>query len=336
MAIIGNTYPSLIDVYKQKGADGQITASIIEMLSEINPILADATVLECNDGTQNIAAIRTGLPEGTWRKLYQGVQPSKSTVKQVTDTTGQLEAWSEVDAKLVQLAGANAGQFRLNEAQAFLQSMSNEMASTLFYGNEADDAAKFTGLAPRFNDLNAENGSQIISAGGSGSVNTSVWFVVWGANTVHGLYPKGSMGGLQRQDLGEETKALADGSMYRVLREKFNWDMGLTVRDWRYVARIANIDTTALAAGTVDLFKFMRKAYYALHQRKVPNGQAAIYVNSDVAEALDALATNPQTANSNTVSRLAYREIQGQEILTYRGIPIREVDALLNKEGAVS
>ena len=39
MAIIGNTYPSLIDVYKQKGADGQITASIIEMLSEINPIL---------------------------------------------------------------------------------------------------------------------------------------------------------------------------------------------------------------------------------------------------------------------------------------------------------
>ena len=68
--------------------------------------------------------------------------------------------------------------------KAFLQSMSNEMASTLFYGNEADDAAKFTGLAPRFNDLNAENGSQIISAGRqSGSVNTSVWFVVWGANT---------------------------------------------------------------------------------------------------------------------------------------------------------
>jgi len=333
MATIGNTYPSLIDVYKQKGADGQVAAAIIEMLAEINPILSDATVLECNDGTQNITAVRTGLPDATWRKLYQGVQPSKSTVKQVTDTTGQLEAWSEIDAKLVALAGDTAPQFRLNEAQAFLQGMSNEMAQTMFYGNEADDAAKFTGLAPRFNDLSAENGGQIIDAGGTGSDNTSIWMVVWGSNTVHGLYPKGSMAGLQRKDLGEETKTLADGSNYRVVREQFMWDMGLTVRDWRYVSRIANIDVSDMAAGTVDLYKFLRKAYYALYQRRVPGGRAAIYCNSDTMEALDALATNAGTTDNFV--RLSATEIEGEQVMTYRGIPIREVDAILNTEARV-
>lgn len=333
MPTIGNTYPSLIDVYKQKGADGRVTAAIIEMLSEINPILTDATVLECNDGTKNITAVRTGLPEATWRQLYKGVQPSKSTVKQVTDTTGQLEAWSEVDAKLVKLAGDGAAQFRLNEAQAFLQGMSNEMATTLFYGNEADDAAKFTGLAPRFNDLSAENGSQIIDANGTGSDNTSIWFVVWGPNTVHGLYPKGSMAGLQRKDLGEETTEDADGGKYRVLREQFMWDMGLTVRDWRYVARIANIDVSDMAAGSVDLYKFLRKAYYALYQRRVPNGRAAIYCNSDTMEALDALATNAGTTDNFV--RLSTSEIEGEQVMTYRGIPIREVDAILNTEARV-
>lgn len=332
MATIGNTYQTLIDLYKQKGPEGMVTASIIEMLSEINPILTDAITLECNDGTTNLTTVRTGLPEGTWRKLYQGVQPSKSTNKQVKDTTGMLEAWSEVDAKLVAMSG-NPGQFRLNEAQAFLQGLSNQMAETLFYGNEATEEASFTGLAPRFNSLSAENGGQIVDAGGTGSDNTSIWMVVWGPNTVHGLYPQGSSAGLSRQDLGEETKTNSDGSMYRVLREQFMWDMGLTVRDWRYVSRVANIDVSDMQAGTVKLYDFLRKAYYKLYQRKVANGRAVIYCNSDVMEALDALATNAGTTDNFV--RLTTTEIEGEQVMTYRGIPIREVDAILNTEARV-
>ena len=239
-----------------------------------------------------------------------------------------LEAWSEIDKKLVDLSG-NPGQFRMNEAQAFLQGMADEMASTVFYGSAANE---FTGLAPRFNDLAAENGSQIIDAGGTGSINTSIWMVVWGDRTCHGLYPKGSSAGLQREDKGVQTKE-TDGGVYDVVREKFTWDLGLTVRDWRYVSRIANIDITAAQAGTVDLMTYLRKAYYALKQRQIPNGQAAIYLNTDMMEVLDALATNNGT--SENYVRLTPATLEGGEVLTYRGIPIREVDALLNTEARV-
>lgn len=329
MATLGNTYPSLIDFYKNQEG-GKVTAAIIEMLTEINPILTDMIVRECNQGATHLTTVRTGLPSATWRELYQSVQPSKASNKQVTDATGMLEAWSEVDAKLVALAGDGAGQFRLNEALAFLQAMSNEMASTLFYGSAANE---FTGLAPRFNDLSAENGGQIIDAGGTGDANTSIWIVVWGENTCHGLYPKGSSAGLMREDKGKVTKETTDG-VYDVYREKFNWDLGLTVRDWRYVARIANIDVDSMEAGSVNLYKFLRKAYYALYQRRVSGGNAAIYCNTDTMEALDSLATNAGTTDN--FIRLTRTEVEGQEVLSYRGIPIREVDAILNTESTVS
>lgn len=329
MATKGNTYPSLIDLYKNKEG-GMVTATIIEMLTEINPILSEMVVRECNQGATHLTTIRSGLPSATWRELYQGVQPSKATNKQVTDATGMLEAWSEIDAKLVDLAGSGAGQFRLNEAQAFLQAMSNEMASTIFYGSAANE---FTGLAPRFNSLSAENGSQIIDAGGTGSDNTSIWMVVWGENTCHGLYPQGSSAGLSRSDKGLTTKESADDGLYDVYREKFTWDMGLTVRDWRYVSRVANIDVSDMEAGSVDLYKFLRKAYYALYQRRVSGGNAAIYCNTDVMEALDALATNNGTTDNFV--RLTRMEIEGEQVLAYRGIPIRECDALLNTESRV-
>lgn len=334
MATIGNTYLSLIDVLKRQGENGEVSAAIIEMLSKINPILQDMITVECNQGTSHLTTIRTGLPTATWTQLYKGVQPTKSTTAQVTDTTGSLEAWSEVDARLIDIAGAGAGALRLSEAAAFLEAMSEEMASTLFYGNQGTDPEEFTGLAPRFNSSTATNGSQIVKAGGTGSDNTSIWMVVWGPNTCHGLYPKGSSAGFRREDLGIETTKDSSGGLYRVYREKFAWDMGFTVRDWRYISRICNIDVSDVQAGSVPLFTYLRKAYYKLRQREVIGGSAAIYCNSTILEALDALATNSGTTDNYT--RLSYREIEGGEVLTYRGIPIRQTDAILNTESLVS
>lgn len=333
MATIGNTYLNLADLYKQQDGKGQVVSDIIEILAQTNTILEDMMTVEANDGTKHLTTIRTGLPSGTWRRLYQGVQPSKSTNKQVHDTTGMLEAWSEVDSKLVDLS-RNPGQFRLNESQAFLEGMANQMATTIFYGNTDTDPEQFMGLAPRFNSLSAENGSQIIDAGGTGADNTSVWFVTWGDRTCHGLFPSGTQAGLSRKDLGEETKENTDGSLYRVMREQFTWDIGLSVRDWRYMVRVANIDVSLMAAGSVALYDFMRNAYYQLQTRRVPNGRLAIYCNRDVLEALDALAHN-QGASDN-FTRLRPMEIEGKEVMTYRGIPIREVDALINTEAQIT
>ena len=219
MAVLGNTYLGLIDLFKQTGGKGEIVSIIMEQLHQMNPFLAEMIWVECNSKTKHRTTIRTGLPEPTWRKFYQGVQPGKSTLKQVDDATGMLEDWNETDVALADISG-DVNQFRLNELIAHIEGMNQEMAQTMIYGSEANQAESFLGLAPRFNSLQAENGSQIIDAGGVGSANTSIWMVCWGENTCHGIYPEGTNAGLEHKDLGEETVNKADNTRFRAYRDQ--------------------------------------------------------------------------------------------------------------------
>lgn len=331
MAILGSKFVDLIDVYKNQNPDGTI-AEVIEMLSEMTPILDDALAMECNQSTNHVHTVRTGLPTITWGKLYQGIVQSKSTKAQVTDTTGFAEGLSTVDERVLALS-KNPGALRLSEAQSYLEAMAQEVGTKMFYGNSASDPEQFMGLAPRFNDLGAANGGQIIDAGGTGSDNTSIWFVTWGDNQCHLLYPEGTQAGVKREDMGRQRVTDGDGNPYYVQEEKFDWHVGLAVKDWRYVSRVANIDVSDMAAGSVALYDFLRKAYYKLQNRRVAGGNMAIYCNRDVLEALDSLATN--AGASDSFVRLKPMEIQGEEVMTYRGIPIRETDSLINTEARV-
>ena len=331
MATLGNSFIDLIDIYKLQDGRGQFNP-VIEMLMEMNPILEDAIAIECNKGTTHLHTVRTGLPSVTWGKLYQGIPNSKGKTAQVEDTTGFVEGLSTVDTRLLALS-TNEGAVRLSEAQSFLEAMSNEVSSKIFYGNTASDPEEFMGLAPRFNDLSASNGNQIIDAGGTGSDNTSIWFVTWGDNQCNLLYPKGTQAGVQRDDMGEQRITDGSGNAYYAKEEKFTWHVGLAVKDWRYVSRIANVDVSLMQAGSVALYNFMRKAYYQLQNRRVAGGKIAIYCNRDVLESLDALATN--AGASDNFVRLKPEMIEGKEVMTYRGIPIRETDSLLNNEARV-
>jgi len=332
MAVIGNSFVDLIDVYKQKDADGQ-NIPVIEMLKEMNPILEDAIAVECNMGTTHRHIVRSGLPDVSWGKLYKGIPNSKGRTAQVEDTTGFVEGLSTIDERLLELS-SEEGKVRLSEASAFLEAMNQEVATKMFYGNTASDPEEFMGLAPRFNDLNASNGKQIIDGGGTGSDNTSIWFISWGDNQCQLLYPKGTQAGVQREDMGKQRVVDENGNAYFAKEEKFTWHVGLAVKDWRYVSRIANIDVSEMEAGNVALYDLMRKAYYRLQSRRMPGGSQAIYCNRDVMEALDALATN--AGASDSFVRLKPMEIQGEEVLTYRGIPIRETDAIINEEERVT
>lgn len=338
MATIGASFVDLIDIYKQQDSQGQFIP-VIEMLTEMNPILADAIAVECNKGTTHLHTVRTGLPSVAWGSLYKGIPQSKSTKAQVEDTTGFVEGLSTIDKRLLELS-TNEGATRLGEAMSYLEAMNQEVASKIFYGNSASDPEEFMGLAPRFNDKSAKNGGQIIDAGGVSTDNTSIWFVGWGDNQCHLLYPKGTQAGVTREDMGEQRLLDEAGNAYYGKEELFRWHIGLAVKDWRYVARVANIDVSAMAAdpSNVDgsnnsLYDFMRKAYWKLQSRRVPGGSLAIYCNRDVLEALDALSTN--TGSNDTFARLSRKEVQGEEVLTYRGIPLRETDALLNTEARV-
>jgi len=333
MATLASNYLNLIDVHKQ--ADPKI-GEVIEVLKRQNPILDDAVAMECNMGATHRHVIRTGLPTPAWGRLYQGIPQSKSQTQQVDDTTGFLEARSGVDTRVLDIS-KNPAALRLGEAQSHLEAMNQEMATGMFYHDTATTPEKFKGLAARFGSLGGgAAGNQIVDGGGTGSDNTSIWMVTWGDHACHLLYPEGTRAGVNRQDKGEQRVTDENGNAYYVKEETFTWHMGMAVKDWRYVSRIANIDVSEMLAGSVDLYALMRKAFYKLQSRRMDaqNSRIAIYCNRDVMEALDGLAVG-NGSGANGALRLTPREIEGREVMTYRGIPIRETDALLNTEARV-
>lgn len=330
MATLSSTNPTLADVAARMTPDGKIDPMIIEMLGETNEVLDDMTVIEANGFTEHKTTIRSGLPTGTWRKLNYGVQPEKSRTVSVKDSMGMLETYAEVDKALADLNG-NSAAWRLSEDRAFIEGMNQNMATTLFYGDSSLDPEKFMGLAPRYNLLSAENGQNILDAAGTGSDNASIWLVVWGPNTCHSLYPKGSSAGLQARDLGEDTLLDAAGGRYQGYRTHYKWDLGLTLRDWRYVVRICNIDVSDLtknAASGADLIDQMTQAL-----ELVPNiglGRPCFYMPRKIRSFLRRQITNKVASSTLTMEQVA-----GKKVVTFDGVPCRRSDALLTTEARV-
>lgn len=332
MATIGNVALTLSEHAKRMDPDGKI-AKIVEILNEQNEILDDAVWIEGNLPTGHRTTTRGGLPTLTWRMLNYGVPVSKSTTVQVDDVCGMLEGYSEVDKSLADLNG-NTAEFRLSEDRPFLESMNQTVASALFYGNSKTDPEKIMGLAPRFNSTSAGNGGQILDAGGTGADNTSIWLVTWGDNTAHMIFPKGSKMGLQHNDKGQVTLQDENNHNYEGYRTHYKWDLGLSVRDWRYIVRIANIDVSDLAtfgAGTDNsaaLIRLLIQAYNLLPNMGM--GKMAIYCNRTVKTWLDIMVSEKTNVN------LSIEQYGGKPTTMFWGIPIRRCDALLNTEAQVT
>lgn len=324
--------------------DNHKIATIVELLSQTNEILADMLFVEANGVVSHKTTVRTGLPSATWRLLNYGVPTSKSTTAPITDTIGNLEAESQIDRDLARLNG-NTAAFRLSESMAFIQSMNETMATTVIYGNGALNPERFTGLSPRYSLLSAPSGGNVLDAGGTGSDNTSIWLVNWGANTTHGITPKGWPTGLNHEDKGEWRVYDANNNPYWAYVDHYKWSIGLTVRDWRYNARIANIDVSDLAGGSAaNLINLLVRLMH-----KVPTtngltapvttsdasgisgvmGRSAIYCNRTILSYLDMQAMN------KTNVWLALGQHDGRAVTTFRGVPIRACDAILNTEARV-
>jgi hypothetical protein len=327
MAVKGLTALTLADWGKRVDPNGKID-KITELLSQTNPILMDMLIVEGNLATGHRTTVRSGLPSATWRLLNYGVQPSKSTTVQITDTVGMLETYAEVDKSLADLNG-NTSEFRLSEDRAFIEGMNQQMAQTLFYGDTSINPQQFMGLSSRYSSKSAGNGQNIIDAGGTGTDNTSIWLVVWGENTVHGIFPKAQKAGLQMEDKGQQTLTDANGGRYEGYRTHYKWDNGLSLRDWRYVVRIANIDVSDLsvAGAAANIVSLMVKALHRIPNRGM--GKPVFYMNRTVGQALDL-----QSLDKASLA-LTVKETEGEFWTSFRGIPIREVDAILETESRV-
>ena len=338
MAILGSSYWNLIDVLKA-GGDG--LGDVVEALTQLTPFMKDANVVACNSGTEHRSTIRTGLPSVSWGALYQGIAQSKGNYTEVKDTTGFVEGLSSVDERLLNLKPAEAAKLRLVEGQGFLESIAQTVESAIWYSDVKVNGKQFHGMAPRYNSLSNAN---VVNGGGSQSDNTSIWFVTHGDMQTSVIVPDAVPAGVQREDMGRQRVLDGNGNPYYVKEEKFTQHLGLCVKDWRFNGRIANIDVSDVVAGTVALNPLLRKLYYKLQGRcayhmeregQVSPGRTVIYMNRLLLEALDAETSNGRSGVDNFV-RLTPMEIQGEEVLTWRGMPIRETDALLTTETVVS
>jgi len=326
---MANAVITLADWAKHNDPDGTI-AKVIEILNETNEILDDMMWLEGNLPTGHRHTVRGGLPTPAWRLLNYGVPVTKGQVVQVDDVCGMLEDYGEVDKDLAMLNG-NTEAFRLSQDKAHIEGMSQTMADTLWYGNTATDPERFLGMAPRFNDTTAENGDNILLGDGTGSDNTSIWLIVWGDRTVHGIYPKGSQAGLLAEDLGETTLTDAADGHYQGFRSHYQWKAGLAMPDWRYIVRICNIDVSNLtkdAATGSDLVDLMVQALEI--PPSLGSGRPVFYCNRTIRSFL-----RRQIKNANNV-HITLDQVAGKSVTGFDGVPVKRSDALTNAETLVS
>lgn len=335
---------TLVDVTASYGEAGEAQGQIAEILEKENPILEDMTWKEGNLLTGERTWVRTGKPGVSWRRYNQGVPKSKGTSGAIDEAAAQLAASSQMDRGLAVLGG-NPARARMNFAKPFFQSMNEEMAETLFYGNSFYESKEFTGLAPRFNDLDGPTGDQIIDAGGTGTDNRSIWLINWGEDTVTGLYPKGSKAGLVHMDTTANLRNAADGypigdlvqdengNDYLAYTDYFQWDAGIAVKDPRHVVRAANIDFSLLTKDRstgADLEDLMVQM---LHHIQATGPNAAFYVPKPVGAMFHRQALSDARGGRGIIG---FDEIGGRKVPTALGIPIRSVDALNVDEARVT
>ena len=143
------------------------------------------------------------------------------------------------------------------------------------------------------------------------------------------------------QDLGEESVPDANNNFYQALRSLYQWKNGLAVKDWRYVVRIANVDTTDLigqsgtqaATAATQIINLMSRAL-----DRIPNlgmGRPVFYANRTVYSMLRVAAL----AKSNAALSIenALTQFGTPYALTkFLGVPLRKVDQLLNTEATVA
>jgi hypothetical protein len=310
-------YLNFIDFTKRMDPDGSM-AKVAEVLTAKIPFLEDMPVKTGNLPTGNQITIRSDLPEGTWRTAYTGVDREKSEVTQVVDTVGVLNSLSEVDARVLKTSG-NSLEARLQEDKTFMKGLSKTLGTAVIYGNQNLNPQQPLGLSPRYPYSDSPN---VINAGGSGVDVQSIWLVVWNPDNVYGFVGKGQKAGFTMTDHGKNLVTDANGRKFEAWQTWFEWELGISVADWRQVARLCNVEvdgTTSTGPSVKNLIKLVRQ----VEDRK--DGRAVIYCSKDV------LTQYYIAAYDKTNVNLQLREnIFNGELIPYvMGVPMKEADVLV-------
>jgi len=339
MATIGNQWPTLADWASRRDPNGGV-ARIVESLEKRNPILQDLPMVEGNLDTGHQITNRAALPAPTYRRINQGYASTKSTTDQVIESCSLLESRSEIDVEHPGIKAGGAG-FRDSEDTAFVQGFNNEIARGIFYNSPLTAIEQFQGLTPRLDVTSGNPASgQIIKAyTATNNDQASIWLIGFGPSTVYGFFPRGSSGGFSMEDMGKmlvdssatRLDASAAGLKFFAWVSRFVWRMGLAVADYRYVARVCNLDQSVIAglgfAGEVGIALAMEDALAAIFDQDSVN--LRFYMNRTTYSQLN------KQLMGKSANLLEWINMGGKRIPAFLGVPIRVTDALLSTESPV-
>ncbi len=299
-------------------------ARIAEVLHEKNQMLDDIPWSESNETFSNRTVRRAAEPTGSYRRLNVGVAYEASKTVPIVDVIGMLESYSKVDLRLAEAGPNGIAAFRSQEDMAFVAGMGKTFQESLIYGNASELPEEFTGFAPR---MDAATDTNVIDAGGDGSDCTSIYVVTWGLDMCHGIYGRGSQGGLQMYDRGTLVETDSNSLMNTWLVTHFRWEGGLVVRDPQGMGRIASIESGK--ADTSNIFSEDDLIDLMVEMEIGPSSR--IYMHKNImAQAWKRL----KDKNNAFFGRNDGLDAGGMP-LNFNGTPIRQIDQISITETAL-
>lgn len=322
--IADSGFPNLRNVTSRLTPAGSIEQAIAEVLTKQIDWLEDVPWSEGSEATGDLVTERTGLPSPKWRKLNQGIDPSKSETAQFTEACGMLEDYSKVDVDLADLHG-NANSFRASEDKAFVEAFSEEVARAIFYESAVDNPEMIHGLSPRYAATSGYKASSYVLKGTNAGVNChSVWLIDWNPDKISGLFGKGSKAGLVIQDLGQVLTNAPNAKEFLAYVTRFQWKCGIRVKDYRYAVRFQwDPDDAAFVASAKGLYLAMQDMLETIFKC---SENARFYMNRTSMKLLRA-----QMA-SNDDNYLEYATLSGgggRKLAHFLGVPVRVTDSLV-------
>lgn len=340
MATLGTGKMTLGEAVKREDPNGQ-QAQMVDVLSQVNAVLQDASFQECNNGTFHQATRVASEPTGQDRIYNEGVSATIGVTEMVTEPTQLLDDRASVDSALL-LHQPNPAQFRSEEEDIHMRGISKTLASRVFDGNRATNPKQITGINNR-SDYNQLSSSYVYdNAGGNASVTankTSLYIIQWGARKVTMTHPRnvpgGAMFGLMRTDLGEDliTDPRVSTKAFLGVQTYFSVQFGLFIYDPRMIKRVVNISTTNIDG--VDDISWDEEIMFEAVGDLEDNGEGAvIYTNKTLWTQMRKRANEKGNA-SFTMSE----EGEGpfaKKVMFFDTIPIHRVDQITNVQATVS
>jgi hypothetical protein len=202
----------------------------------------------------------------------------------------------------------------------------------LIRGSTTTGIDEFNGLQTRYSVSTGNIGQQVIKGGGSGSVNTSIYFTVMGEGLLYGIHHANYPMGLSVKYGTPTVETLSNGNVDEFVTDLYGMHCGIALEDYRAVSRVCNIDTANLKSGTgaADLYRLLIEASYRVDP-VMKRGKTSIHVSRSLGMYLDIQARD--TVNAAYVT---HETVDGKPVTMFRGIPIFINDAITDTEATVA